>query len=99
MKKLIVKDKKLRLKLKTQEKKYFVLKTIFQNSNLFILIRWNAYFQLKALGEMSSKVSTFSRCLYTVNKKRFNALAPFSRYILLKIVRSGQLSGIRKSSW
>ena len=99
MKKLLAKDKKFRLQLKKQEKKYFVLKIIFQNSNLFTLIRWNAYFQLKALGETISKVSVSSRCVYTINRKRFNKLVPFSRYVFLKLIRSGQLSGLRKSSW
>ena len=37
MKKLIVKDKKLRLELKNQEKHYFILKSIFQNSNFLNL--------------------------------------------------------------
>ena len=99
MKKLIIKDKKLRVTIQTKEKQYFILKTIFQNSNLFALIRWNAYLQLKTLCEKGSKVSISPRCVYTVNRKRFNTLAPFSRYILLKLIRSGKLSGIRKSSW
>ena len=99
MKKLIAKDKKLRLKLKAQERHYFVLKTIFQNSNLFVLTRWNAYLKLKSLGEVNSKVSISSRCVYTINRKRFNSITLFSRYVFFKLVRSGQLSGIRKSSW
>ena len=99
MKKLITKDKKLRLKLKAQEQQFFILKTIFQNSSLFTLIRWNAYLRLKTLGEISSEVSTSARCLYTINRKRFNTLAPFSRYVFLKFIRSGKISGIRKSSW
>lgn len=99
MKKLITKDKRLRSNLEKQEKQYFVLKTIFQNCNLFTLIRWNAYTRLKALGEVSSEISQVPRCVYTINRKRFNALAPFSRYIFLKLVRSGKLSGLRKSSW
>ena len=99
MKKLITKDKKLRLKLKLQEKNFFILKTIFQNSNLFTLTRWNAYLQLKKFGETCSNISTSPRCLYTINRKRFNILAPFSRYVLLKLVRAGKISGLRKSSW
>lgn len=99
MKKLTAKDQKLRLRIKIQEKQYFVLKTIFQNSNLFALIRLRAYVKLKKLGQISSKVSILSRCVYTINRKRFNTLAPFSRYVLLKLIRSGQLSGIQKSSW
>ena len=99
MKKLIIKDKKLRLRLKKQEKKYFILKIISQNSNLFTLIRWNAYLQLKSLGETNSKISTSPRCVYTVNKKRFNVLAPFSRYIFLKLIKNGKVHGFRKSIW
>ena len=99
MKKLIVKDKKLRVKLNLKEKQHFLLKMIFQNSNLFALIRWNAYVKLKESGDIGSEVSTLSRCLYTINRKRFVSLAPFSRYVFLKLVRSGELSGIRKSSW
>ena len=99
MKKLIVDDKKLRLKLKSQEKQYFIFKSIFQNSNFFTLIRWNAYLRLKAMSEASSKISTSFRCVYTINRKRFNSLAPFSRYIFLKLIQSGKVSGFRKSTW
>ena len=99
MKKLIIKDKKLRLRLKNQEKQCFVLKAIFQNSNLFALIRWNAYRRLKNLCKTSPKVSISPRCVYTVNKKRFSTLAPFSRYIFLKLIKSGRISGFQKSNW
>lgn len=99
MKKLITKDRKLCLKVKTQEKQLFILKIISQNSNLFILIRWNAYLKLKRLSEMGSKVSISPRCLHTINRKRFNVLAPFSRYVFLKLIRSGKISGTRKSNW
>ena len=99
MKKLIIKDKKGCLELKKQEKYYFILRSIFQNSNFFMLIRWNAYLRLKALGEISSKVSTSFRCVYTINRKRFNSLAPFSRYVFLKLIQSGKVSGFKKSSW
>ena len=99
MKKLITKDKKLRLQLKKQEKQYFALKAIFQNSNLFMLIRWNAYLKLKTISEKNSEISIIPRCVYTINRKRFNNLAPFSRYVFLKLVRSGKLTGLRKSSW
>jgi ribosomal protein S14 len=99
MKKLIIKDKKLRLEFKKQEKYYFILKSIFQNSNFFMLIRWNAYLRLKALSETNSKVSILPRCLYTINRKRFNSLAPFSRYVFIKLIQSGKISGLKKSSW
>lgn len=97
MKKLIAKDQKLRAKLKAQNKRYFVLKTIYQNSNLPQLIRWNAYFKLDKFGSKSSIVSISSKCIYTKNKKSFNKVVPFSRHIFLKLIRFGKLSGIRKT--
>lgn len=99
MKKLIIKDKKLRSELKKQEKQYFILKSIFQNSKLFVLIRWNAYRHLKTLSEINSKISKSFRCVYTINRKRFNSLTPFSRHVFIKLVQSGQISGLKKSSW
>jgi hypothetical protein len=98
MKKLIIKDKKLRLNLKIQGKQYFVLKTIHQNSNLFNLVRWNAYSCLKLLCVTNSIVSISFRCVYTINRKRFNNIAPFSRHVLLKLIRKGRLPGIKKFS-
>ena len=99
MKDYITKNSKLRLQLKWQEIRFFILKTIFQNSNLFLLIRWNAYLQLKIVGEAASNVSESSRCLYTISRKRFNNIAPFSRHVLLKLIRSGKISGVKKSYW
>jgi ribosomal protein S14 len=103
MKKLIEKDKKLRKSLVLTENKHFILKTIIKNSNFFILIRWNAFLQLKLLtsniNKSDYKYSTTNRCLLSSNKKRFNKLTGFSRQIFLKIVRSGSIPGIKKSSW
>jgi ribosomal protein S14 len=99
MKKLLEKDKKLRLQIKHSEHQNFILKSIFQNFNFFILIRWNAYLKLKTLTKGNSSVSLVPRCLSTINKKRFNKLTPFSRHVFLKLIRSGQISGLQKSSW
>lgn len=99
MKKLLEKDKKLRLKIKQVEKKNFILKSIFKNFNFFILIRWNAFLKLKTLNKSNSIISLSPRCVATINKKRFNKFTPFSRHVFLKLIRSGQISGIQKSSW
>ena len=99
MKKLLERDKKLRLKIKTIEKQHFILKSIFKNFNFFILIRWNAFLKLNTLTANSSQVSIAPRCLHSINKKRFNKLTTFSRHIFLKLIRSGRITGIRKSSW
>lgn len=87
------------LELKKQEKQYFVLKSIFQNFAFFMLIRWNAYRLLEFLAKINSKVSIVFRCIYTVNRKRFNASMPFSRYVLFKLSQAGQISGLKKASW
>ena len=99
MKKLIVKDKKFRKKIKISEKQKFILKAIFKNLNFFTLIRWKAFSKLKTLSNLNSKVLLSNRCLFTVNKKRFNMSTTFSRHVFLKLIRSGKISGIQKSSW
>jgi ribosomal protein S14 len=99
MKKLLERDKKRRQDLKKVENEYFVLKSIFKNLNFFALIRWNAFLKLKNLTKNNSRVSLSNRCLLTINKKRFNKLTQFSRYVLLKLIRSGHVHGAQKSSW
>ena len=99
MKKLLTKDKKLRVELKNIEKQHFIVKSIFKNFNFFILIRWNAFLKLKSLTANTSSVAMSNRCLYTKNKKRFHKSTTFSRHLFLKLIRSGSINGIRKSSW
>jgi ribosomal protein S14 len=99
MKKIIVKDKKTRLNLKSTEKKHFILKSIIKNSNFFMLLRWKAFIKLKAPIYTKPASSTSNRCIKSVNKKRFNKRTLFSRHIYLKLLRSGKISGARKSSW
>lgn len=97
MKKLLLKDKKLRLDLKNQEKRDYIYKIINQNSHIFNLIRRKIYHQQKSQVVIKSIVSLSPRCVFTINRKRFNKIAPFSRQFLLKLFKSGKLSGIRKS--
>lgn len=99
MKKLLENDKKLRQKIKLVENKQFILKSISKNFNFFILIRLNAFLKLKVLVRNNSKVSMINRCLLSINKKRLNKLTTFSRHIFLKLIRSGEIYGIKKSSW
>lgn len=99
MKALFEKDKNLRVNLVEIENKHFILKSIIKNLNFFILIRWNAFLRLNLLTKLKSKVSTTNRCLYSHNKKRFNKLTGFSRHVFLKKIRSGEINGVRKSSW
>ena len=99
MKKLKEKDKKIRFNFNKIEKQHFILKSIFNNLNFFVLIRWNAFLKLKNLTSGNSKISTTYRCLNSCNKKRFNKLTTFSRNTFLKLIRSGHISGMQKSTW
>lgn len=99
MKKLIQKDRKLRDTLVKNDSHIAVLKLIIKNFNFFTLIRWKAFLKLQSLTENVSNESIVNRCLLSVNRKRFNKLTGFSRQVFLKIIRAGEIPGIKKSSW
>ena len=99
MKKLLEKDKIIRFNIKQLENKFFILKSIFKNTNFFVLIRWKAFVKLQLIGSKFSKVSLSARCIKTINRKKFNKLTPFSRHVFLKLIRAGHISGIKKTSW
>lgn len=98
MKKLYRKDKKLRKNIKTINLKYFLLKLIITNKNIFLLLRYNAYIYLKSLLKNDFIVSTSNRCIISFNKKRFNKHTYFSRSIFLKKIQNGEVVGYQKSS-
>lgn len=99
MKKFLLRDKLLRVSLKKNNKKYFILKSVLKNFNLFLLLRQKAYLKLKQLTFSFSKVSIVDRCLHSYNKKRFNKYTFFSRLVLLKLIKDGKISGFYKASW
>lgn len=100
MKKILVKNKNRATKVKISETKSLILKSINQNSNFFILTRLNAAFQNHSKkSTINSSVSLSSKCLRTINKKRFTKLTFYSRHLFLKIARIGLISGLHKSIW
>lgn len=99
MKKLFTKDKENRKVVKRLELEHFILKQISMNSNFLKTTRWKALYKLSNLSKQSSKITLSNRCVKTVNKKTFHKFTNFSRTVFLKLVKSGQISGIRKSSW
>ena len=98
MKKLFAKDKKNRQATRQLELKHFVLKQISTNSNVIKTARWNVLYKLGSFKE-GSKTVLSNRCVKTINKKIFHKFTNFSRTVFLKLVKLGQISGIRKSSW
>ena len=99
MKKLFTKDVKNRETVKQLELERFILKQISTNSNFLRATRWNALLKLSGLPREGSKTVLSNRCIKTVNKKAFHKFSNFSRTVFLKLVKSGQISGIKKSSW
>lgn len=99
MKKLFAKDKENRKTVKQLELEHFVLKQISTNSNFLKTIRWNALYKLSNLSKQGSKTVLSNRCVKTINKKTFHKFTNFSRTVFLKLVKSGHISGMRKSSW
>jgi len=99
MKKLFAKDQKNRRLVKQFELKHFILKQISVNSNFLSTTRWKALHKLANLSKEGSKIILSNRCVKTVNKKTFHKFTAFSRTVFLKLVKLGEISGIRKSSW
>ena len=99
MKKLFAKDQKNRQIVKQTELNHFILKQISINSNFLKTIRWNALYKLSNLSKNGSKTIITNRCVKTINKKTFHKFTNFSRTVFLKLIKSGHISGIRKSSW
>lgn len=99
MKKLFAKDQRTRKTIKQLELEKFVLKQISANSNFLKTIRWNASYRLFNISKKNSKTLIVNRCVQTINKKTFNKFTNFSRTVFLKLVKSGFISGMRKSSW
>ena len=69
MKKLLIKDKKIRSNIKKFERLRFILKAIFNNSNFCDLVRLNAFYKLSLLSISNSKILLSNRCVETINKK------------------------------
>jgi ribosomal protein S14 len=99
MKKLFTKDLKNRKIIKKSELKHFVLKQILTNSNYLKTIRWNVAYNLSNTSKTNSKTIVSNRCVQTKSRKTFHKFSNFSRIVFLKLVKSGYISSIRKSSW
>lgn len=99
MKKLFAKDKENRKTIKHLELEHFILKQISINSNFLRTVRWNALYKLSNISKKGSKTLISNRCVQTINKKTFHKFTSFSRTVFLKLVKSGYISGMRKSSW
>lgn len=99
MRKLIQKDKNNRVFIKQVETKKFVLKNLIYNENFSKISRWKSFEKLFTLPSNSSMSAINNRCIITGRKNRINKLYSFSRILFLKLVRSNNINGLKKSSW
>lgn len=97
MKKLLIKDKNLRQNLKNLNRRYFLLKIILKNYNIFSLFRIKAAINLNKLKFFNVSIS--DRCIVSFNKKKFNKFFLYSRIILLKKLYQNKTIGFKKSIW
>jgi len=99
MKKQTKKDKKIRRLFNRQELKHIVLKSIVKNENLSLNVKWKAVLKLSNSPRNSKKTRFVNRCVLTNRKAKFNRIfKKFSRLSFLKFARSGNISGLKKSS-
>jgi len=99
MKNLVQKDKQFRMDVKKFERKRLIFKSIIKNAYLADIVRWNAALKLTELPSSSSKVYLTNRCALTGRYKYINKFYRFSRIEFLKLVRSGNISNLRRSTW
>lgn len=98
MKKFLIKNQIIRIFLEKFNKKYFILKSIIKNKNLFLFVRKKSFLKLKSY-TLFSYSSVYNKCILTFTKKTFNKYVLFSRFVYLKLIQNGQISGIQKSNW
>lgn len=99
MKKQTQKDKKLRKFFNQQELNHVILKSIVKNENVSLLIKWNAILKLSNFSGSQNKTRFVNRCVLTNRKAKFNRVfKKFSRLSFLRVVRSGVIPGLKKSS-
>ena len=98
MKYLFVKDKKKRIKVKKNELKRLVFKSINYNLNLNNIIREGSWFSLNNLEKNSTYIRVKNRCVIT-NRTRFvfNKYK-VSRIMFKKLVSCCEINGVYKKN-
>ena len=99
MKNKVFKDKhKRNLSLLNENKKH-ILKSIYKNQKIPVTIRWNSSLEFSNSYLKNNFNSLVSRCILTGRKKTLHRHFKLSRLALLKLIRSGGVYGLTKSSW
>ena len=100
MQKKSQKDKKIRKLFYQQELIQIFTKSIIRNENLSLIVKWKAILKLSNFSGNYNQTRFVNRCILTNRKAKFNNIfKKFSRLSLLRLARSGKISGLKKSSW
>ena len=99
MKNQLHKDKKKRKLGFEDENKKIVLKSIYKNTNLPKIMRWNSGVKFTGIPKASFASNFVNRCVLTGRKKQTDKNFRFSRLSFLKLARNGLISGVSKSTW
>lgn len=99
MKKFHQKEKINRANVYAFEDTRLILKSIIRNSKLVNITRWNAVLKLSSLSKKGVKTRLVNRCIMTSRKGKATNSYRFSRLVFLRLVRSGNISGLKKSTW
>jgi len=99
MKKFHQKERKNRANAYASEDIRLILKSIVKNMKLVNIARWNAVLKLSSLSKKGAKTRLVNRCILTSRKGRSTNSYRFSRLTFLRLVRAGNISGLKKSTW
>ena len=99
MKYLLEKDRKRRQLVKKYELKRLSLKSIISNCSYPITLRWKAGLKLSELPKDSSKLRLNNRCVLSNRSRGISSTFKISRIELRILSSSGEISGLKKSSW
>lgn len=99
MKKLNIKDKKLRDFYLKNEHKHLVLKSLLDNKQLQLNFRYYIRFKIKKLLGKYYKSKIKNRCILTGRSRAVIRFFHMSRLKVKDFVLVSLLIGVRKSSW
>ncbi len=98
-KSMIERDIKRKKLAKSSENKRKSLKDIVMNRELPMKERFEAQLKLSAMPRNAAKTRQRNRCAITGRPRAYYRKLGVSRIILRELASSGQIPGMRKSSW
>ena len=99
MKKLLKKDARFRLYYKLNQHYKLVLKTIYKNQYIENSIKWKSLYLITLIKKQASISMLNNCCIYSGRSSSINKKFKFSRLMILKLVKSNSIYGLKKLYW